>query len=147
MPYNFGFTLFYQLYILSTLIFFIHTWGWITGIILTLLTVFQILFLLYARPILFLILRYYTKPEKFEICSSGMRIKYDRTAWIMQNMWSNLVPLYFILIITNLFIDKYLCGFNLFRIINLQNFIIGTIVCAIVGQITIFVFSVNKETM
>lgn len=142
LPYNFGFVLFCQVYFFAVFIFSIHLFGWILGIIVFLLFMFQVVYFVYAKIFLFLLLKIYSK-NNIEIVKFKPVLKYNKFTCVVQCVWSNLVPIFLILVIISLFTTDYLYGQSLLNKIGLKPFFIFTICYFIITNLLITIL--NKD--
>ena len=146
LPYSFGFTLFYKIFLLSCLILFVHSFGWLIGFIVTLLVIFQIVYLLYFVPFFCVILKTYVasvkKQMEFRVQIGDTKIPFNFVAEFVLGAWSSLVPVFFILCIVSVFTDNYMNAFYFIENIGIKTFVVITFVFYLIGQMATFLVKI-----
>jgi len=146
LPYNLGFVMHLWLFFIAVLINSIYYFGWIFGLILFFLTIFQVVFFLYLRPILFILLQIYTKmPASLDITSFPPKIRFNSFAMAILSLWGWIIPIFLIVSIVNLFMHKYLMGIEIINNIGLNNVIKYTVIYVLIGQFIIWIVSLYEN--
>lgn len=148
LPYNFGFTLFYMIFIISVAINSVHYFGWVSGIILTLLIISGIIYNLYLMPIFSIFLNVYIKiPGNFckDAISWGRPLVFNNFAYLILGLWGCLIPIFLICSIINLFMSENMLGIEMLKTIGLVKFAVYSIIYFIFGLCINFVFALHKR--
>lgn len=145
LPYAAGFLMFNTMFTICFFINFVHWFGFLIGLIIAFLTLFQITFFIFIRPMLFLMLQWYTRFtdcfDTYSFSGSSPKMKFNKQAFLVQGLWSTSVPILLVLTIINLFVGKFKIGLDVINSIGLQNVFVFTIISFLVGQFIIFIGS------